>query len=148
MGDFLPSVNATYKVNPTSNIRLAGSKTLVRPEFRELTNLAFYDFELGAIITGNKNLQRTNITNLDLRYEIYPRAGEIFTIGAFYKYFKNPIELQFNQSGVGSSSFNFVNANSATSFGAEIEIRKKLDFVAEKLKNFTSREMFPTSIIA
>ncbi|MEO5997475.1 MAG: TonB-dependent receptor [Chitinophagaceae bacterium] len=137
VGDFLPSVNATFKVNAKNNIRLAGSRTLVRPEFRELTNLAFYDFELGAIITGNKNLQRTNITNVDLRYEIYPQAGEILTIGVFYKYFKNPIELQFNQSGVGSSSFNFINANSANSYGAELEVRKKLDFISEKLHNLT-----------
>lgn len=136
-GDFLPSFNATFKVTPKNNIRVAASRTLVRPEFRELTNLAFYDFELGAIITGDKNLQRTNITNIDLRYELYPRAGEVFTIGAFYKHFKNPIELQFNQSGVNSASFNYINANSAQSFGAEIEIRKKLDFVSDKLKNFS-----------
>jgi outer membrane receptor protein involved in Fe transport len=44
--------------------------------------------------------------------------------------------LQFNQSGVGSSSFNYVNAQSATSYGAELEFRKKLDF-GEALKNFT-----------
>ena len=137
VGDFLPSFNATYKVTPKSNLRVAGSKTLVRPEFRELTNLAFYDFELGAIITGNKNLQRTNISNLDLRYELYPQGGEIITIGGFYKHFKNPIELQFNQSGVGSSSFNYVNAHSARSYGAEIEIRKKLDFVSDKLHGLT-----------
>jgi TonB-dependent receptor len=137
VGDFLPSINSTYKLTTKSNLRLAGSKTLVRPEFRELTNLAFYDFELGAIITGNKTLQRTNITNLDLRYELYPNAGEIFTIGAFFKHFVNPIELQFNQSGVGSSSFNYINANSARSLGAEIEIRKKLDFISAGLKNFT-----------
>ena len=137
VGDFLPSVNATFKLNPRTNLRLAGSKTLVRPEFRELTNLAFYDFELGAIITGNKNLQRTNITNVDLRYEFYPQAGEIVTAGVFYKHFKSPIELQFNQSGVGSSSFNYVNAHAANSYGAEVEIRKKLDFVSEKLHNLT-----------
>lgn len=136
VGDFLPSINATFKISKLSNIRLAGSRTLVRPEFRELTNLAFYDFELGAIITGNKNLQRTNITNVDLRYEIYPKAGEIITLGAFYKNFRKPIELQFNQSGVGSSSFNYVNANAAYSFGAELEVRKKLDFISETLHNF------------
>ncbi len=141
-GDFLPSLNATFKVTPKTNIRLAGSRTLVRPEFRELTNLAFYDFELGAIITGNKNLQRTNITNADLRYEIYPSAGEAITIGAFYKNFEKPIELQFNQSGVGSSSFNYVNANSAHSFGAELEVRKRLDFIADNLHNLTLQGNF------
>lgn len=142
-GDLLPAVNITFKATPVSNIRLAGSQTLVRPEFRELSNLAFYDFEIGATLTGNKALVRTKITNLDLRYEIYPRAGELFTIGVFYKYFNDPVELQFNQSGAGSSNtFNFVNANSATSFGAELEFRKKLDFIGEGLKNFTAQGNF------
>ncbi|MET6997833.1 TonB-dependent receptor [Chitinophaga defluvii] len=135
VGDFLPSVNATFKLNDKTNIRVAESQTLVRPEFRELTNLAFYDFEMGAIITGSKTLQRTKITNLDARYEYYPRPGEVITFGLFYKDFKNPIELKFNQSGVNSYAFNYVNALSAKSYGVELEVRKKLDFVDESLKN-------------
>lgn len=137
VGDFLPSVNATFKLNSKTNFRLAGSQTLVRPEFRELTNLAFYDFDLGAIITGSKDLQRTKVTNIDIRYELYPRAGEVLTLGAFYKDFRKPIELYFNQSGVASGTFNYSNATSAKSYGVELEIRKKLDFIAQGLKNFS-----------
>ncbi len=130
-GDLLPALNITFKVKNNSNLRVAASQTLVRPEFRELTGLAFYDFEIGATIIGNPNLVRTKVTNLDVRYELYPKAGELFTLGAFYKKFNNPIELAFNQSGVGSSTFNFVdNGNlTANTFGAEFEFRKKLDFI-------------------
>ena len=47
------------------------------------------------------------------------------------------IELFFNQTGAGSSStFNYINAANAKSYGAEFEFRKKLDF-ANTLKNFT-----------
>jgi hypothetical protein len=135
--DFLPAINFTYKVNNRTNIRLSGSQTVVRPEFRELSSFAFYDFELGATVLGNDTLQRTKITNLDLRYEFYPRAGEVFTLGVFYKYFSNPIELYFNQSGAGSSNtFNYINAEKAKGYGVEFEMRKKLDF-ANALKNFT-----------
>ncbi len=135
--DFLPGINLTYKLNYKTNLRLSGSQTVIRPEFRELSDFAFYDFDLGATITGNKALERTKVSNADIRYEIYPRAGELFTIGAFYKYFKNPIELFFNQSGTGgSSTFNYINADNAQSFGAEVEFRRKLDF-ADALKNFT-----------
>jgi TonB-dependent receptor len=135
--DILPALNLTYKLNNSTNIRLAGSQTVIRPEFRELSTFAFFDFELGATILGNTQLKRTKVSNLDLRYELYPRAGELFTVGVFYKYFRNPIELYFNQSGVGTSNtFNFINADKATSFGAEVEFRKKLDF-STALKNFT-----------
>ncbi|CAN5320251.1 TonB-dependent receptor [soil metagenome] len=138
VNDFLPGVNITYKLDEKTNIRLSGSQTVVRPEFRELSPFAFYDFELGATVVGNKNLERTKITNADLRYEIYPRAGELFTAGVFYKYFKNPIELYFNTSGAGSSNtFNFANAEKATGFGVELEFRKKTDFTP-LLKNFTA----------
>lgn len=135
--DILPGVNFTYKLNPKTNIRVAASQTVIRPEFREISKFAFFDFELGATILGNPNLERTKITNLDLRYEIYPGAGELITLGAFYKYFQNPIELYFNQSGVGTSStFNYLNADKAIGYGVELELRKKLTFV-HALKNMT-----------
>jgi len=134
--DLLPGFNLTYKVNNNANIRLSGSQTVIRPEFRELSDFQFYDFELGATVAGYRNLVRTKVTNADLRYELYPRAGELFTAGVFYKYFKNPIESYFNAVAGGGSSYNFLNADKANGFGAELELRKKLDFT-DLLRNFT-----------
>jgi len=133
-GDLLPAVNATFKVDNKANIRLSGSQTVIRPEFRELTNFAFYEFELGAAVVGKSDLKRTKLTNLDLRYEVYPAAGELFTAGVFYKKFQNPIELYFNQSGVATNTFNYLNVDNAKSYGFEFEMRKKLDFISA-LKN-------------
>jgi hypothetical protein len=134
--DFLPGVNITYKIGTTANLRLSGSQTVVRPEFRELSDYQFYDFELGATVAGNKTLVRTKISNADLRYELYPSPGEVFTVGVFYKYFQKPLELYYNpQSGLGSS-FNYLNADNASGYGAEVEYRKKLDF-SQALRNFT-----------
>lgn len=135
--DFLPGFNATFKMNSKTNIRFSGSQTVIRPELRELAFLNLYDFELNASVQGNPALKRTKITNLDLRYEFYQKAGEVFTIGAFYKKFINPIEQLFNEGAGGSSTFSYQNAKEATAFGAELEIRKKLDFIANSLKNFT-----------
>ncbi|HCF63699.1 MAG TPA: hypothetical protein DEU93_05655 [Chitinophagaceae bacterium] len=136
--DVLPGMNLTYKLNNKTNIRVSASQTVIRPEFRELSAFSFYDFDLGATVTGEPNLVRTKVTNADIRYELYPAGGEMFTVGVFYKYFKNPIELFFNQSGAGSSStFNYLNATEASSYGAELEFRKKLDFNST-LKNFTA----------
>jgi outer membrane receptor protein involved in Fe transport len=138
--DILPGVNATYKVNPTTNIRLSASQTVVRPEFRELAAFEFYDFELNAAVVGNPLLERTKITNADLRYELYPRAGEAFTVGVFYKYFQTPIEQLFFQGGGGASFFPFRNVESAYTAGAELEFRKRLDFI--NLPNFTFQSNF------
>ena len=134
--DYLPGLNLTYKVNSKTNIRLSGSQTVIRPEFRELSTFQFYDFDLGATVAGYTGLTRTKVSNFDLRYELYPRGGELFTFGIFYKYFKAPIEAYFNASSGGASTYNFLNADEANSFGAELEFRKKLDFNTG-LKNFT-----------
>lgn len=139
--DYLPGINATYKVNNITNVRLSGSQTVIRPEFRELSTFSFYDFDLGASVQGYTGLQRTKVSNFDLRYELYPRGGELFTFGVFYKYFDKPIEAYFNPSSGGASIYNFLNAKEANSFGAELEFRKKLDF-ATALKNFTIQGNF------
>jgi TonB-dependent receptor len=135
--DFLPGLNATYKVNNKTNIRLSASQTVIRPELRELSFLNLYDFELNASVQGEPALKRTKVSNLDFRYEIYPRAGEVINAGIFYKHFTNAIEQYINGVGASSATINYVNAEKATSYGLEIEARKKLDFISAGLKNFT-----------
>ncbi len=124
--DYLPGVNATIKLSQKANLRITGSQTVIRPELRELSALNIYDFELNASVSGNPSLKRTKITNTDLRYELYPAAGEMFTVGIFYKNFENPIESIFQEGAGGSSLFSFQNVSKATAFGFEIEGRKKL----------------------
>jgi hypothetical protein len=120
----LPSVNFTYKIDDNNLLRAAYSKTLNRPEFREIAPLSYFDFNAFATIDGNPNLQTPQIKNYDLRYEYYPSYDEIVSFGVFYKDFSNPIEnyllLQTNPA------FSFTNALSAYSTGAEVEIRKNL----------------------
>lgn len=72
---------------------------------------------------GNPNLKSANIQNLDLRYEFYPRNGELVTLGAFYKYFNDPIE---NRTIITTEqpSFTYINADWAQNYGLELEFRK------------------------
>ena len=124
--DYLPGVNTTIKLSQKANLRITGSQTVIRPELRELSALNIYDFELNAAVSGNPSLKRTKITNTDFRYELYPAAGELFTVGVFYKSFENPIESIYQEGAGGSSLFSFQNVSKATAFGFEIETRKKL----------------------
>lgn len=133
--DILPGLNATYKLTQKTNIRFSASQTVVRPEFRELATFEFYDFELNAAVQGSPTLKRTKVTNLDLRYELYPNAGETINFGVFYKNFQNPIEQVFVVAGGGASTFFYTNPQAANAFGAELEVRKKLEGIG--LKNFT-----------
>ena len=125
--DYLPGVNATIKLSQKANLRITASQTVIRPELRELASLSIYDFELNASVSGNPSLKRTKITNTDIRYEYYPAAGEMFTVGVFYKNFENPIESIYQEGSGGSSLFSFQNAAKATAFGFELEGRKKIN---------------------
>lgn len=131
--DYLPGVNVTLKLGTKTNIRLSGSQTVIRPEQRELASLTLYDFELNSAVQGNPDLVRTKVTNLDLRYELYPRSGETFSVGFFYKYFDKPIEQYLQQGG---AIFTYLNPDKARAYGVETEIRKRLDMI-NGLKNFT-----------
>jgi len=138
--DFFPSLNATYSFTEKSLLRFAYGMTINRPEFREIAPYSYYDFELKSTVYGNESLKNAYIHNFDLRYEWYPSLGEIFTIGAFYKYFKNPIEATLiPTSGSGGWDYLFLNTESSTSMGAEIDMRKSFSNLAKKdniLRNF------------
>ncbi|OYX91786.1 MAG: hypothetical protein B7Y76_13725, partial [Sphingobacteriia bacterium 35-40-5] len=139
--DVLPSANLTYSLNAKSNIRLSGSQTVSRPEFRELALFNYYDFISQTSVTGNPNLKRAKIFNGDLRYELYPSAGETFTVSAFYKNFNDPIEQRVNSNSTPVvRGINYLNADQATSLGVELDVRKKLSFLGDKawLNNLTA----------
>lgn len=121
----LPSLNVAYNLNDKSLIRFAYSMTVNRPEFRELAPFTYYDFIFDVSRVGNPDLQTATIQNLDARYEIYPKDGELISLAAFYKSFKNPIEASIRYSGSGISYY-FRNAQSAYTAGLELEARKSL----------------------
>ncbi len=128
--DILPSANLTISPNNKTNIRIAASRTVARPEFREIASFSFFDFEQLASTAGNDSLKRGSINNYDVRYEYYPKAGEVMSLGAFYKSFTDPIELKLNEaSGLSRRLYEFTNAEEANLFGVEAEIRKSLSFL-------------------
>ncbi|HWR34231.1 MAG TPA: TonB-dependent receptor [Chitinophagaceae bacterium] len=136
--DVLPSFNFTLSPNTKNSIRVSGSRTVARPEFREIAPFSFYDYEANYGVNGNVDLKRTSILNGDIRYEFYPKGGEAITIGGFYKYFDDPIELRLDPSSVlDRRNYGYSNVDNAYTIGAELEIRKNLDVISKSLDNFS-----------
>ena len=123
--DWLPSVNVVYSLVENMNIRLAATRTLARPTYRELAPFQSFNFVGGDVQEGNPLLTRTLITNYDIRWEMFARAGEILAISAFYKIFDDPIERVLRNVGEGRF-VSFQNVDHARVFGAEFEVRKRL----------------------
>lgn len=131
--DWLPSANLTYTPNNKTNIRLSVSRTVARPEFREIAPFGFFNFEDLATVSGNPKLQRASIINADLRWELYPATGEVISVGAFAKSFKDPIELILSSnSGPSLRVYQHQNAKEAVLYGGEFEYRKALGFLDKK----------------
>jgi TonB-dependent receptor len=132
--EILPSANLKYELNEKTNLRFSASKTVTRPEFRELAPFSYYDFYLQSSVTGNPTLKTGKIFNADLRYEIYPGQNQLFSFSLFYKNFKDPIENVL--SGTGSSKARtFSNVPSAQNYGLEMELRKNFGFISEGFEN-------------
>lgn len=128
--DILPSANLTIAVSEKSNLRFSASKTVSRAEFRELAPFGFYDFVTASALAGNEKLKQSSNRNYDTRFEFYPSSGEVMSISAFSKQFKNPIELIANSSSNADlRRFSYENAKQAITYGFEFEFRRKLSFI-------------------
>ena len=124
--DVLPSFNLSYNEEKTK-YRFSLSKTLARPEFREVANFAYYDFVRNAQILGNSDLEKTDVYNLDLKYEFYPTIGENISFSIFGKNFIRPIEQVVADGSVPSNLLlTYTNPESAVLYGTELEFRKKV----------------------
>ncbi len=136
--DFLPSANLVYALTKKINIRAAYSKTVIRPELKDLADFERYDYQKFIVILGNSNLRSTNIQNFDLKFELFPSAGEIVSLAAFYKKIVDPIEFA-RSLNYFDRSIRSLNTGDAYVKGLEAEVRKKIDFIpfAPWLKNVT-----------
>ena len=146
--DFLPSVAVNVALTESQNLRLSGSQTLSRPEYRELAPITYLDIIGGEAVIGNPSLVRATIRNADVRWEWYPNAGELISVAGFYKDFDRPIErVQVGTSG--TSLVSYANALGASNYGIEVEARKGLSSLAPWLEPatvFTNVTLMASSI--
>jgi TonB-dependent receptor len=136
--DLFPSLGLTYRFDDDDmQLRFAYATTISRPDFREFSNSRYKDPITENIVFGNPDLKATYITHLDLKYEWYLSADEIFSVALFSKNFDNPIEkvikLDDSQDNVFQETYQ--NAKSATSYGVELDYRKRFNFIDESLEN-------------
>jgi TonB-dependent receptor len=131
--DLLPSANIIYSIKDNMNLRGSYNKTLARPNLREIAPFVAFDPLTGDFIIGNTQLKKTNITNIDLRWELFLQPGEIISAGVFYKHFTNPIVEQYLNSS--NPERQFANVDEGEIYGLELEFRKNLGFITPLLSN-------------
>jgi outer membrane receptor protein involved in Fe transport len=126
-GPSCASLTATWNFAEDQQLRFGASKTIGRPQFRELAPQAYTDPESDRIFIGNPYLVDTELLNLDARYEWYFARQQFITAGVFYKDMDKPVESVIVDVG-NQRQQSFLNAPKATIMGAEVEVKKYFEF--------------------
>src|SRR3546814_13310660 len=102
--------------------RLIGSKTIARPQFRELVAKVYLDPESNRLYRGNPSLTDSELWNAELRYEWYFERDQRFTVAGFYNSIDKPIEA-YTSASDNQVSTSYANAPKETLYGAELEVQ-------------------------
>ena len=124
-GYWLPAATITWNFAADMQLRASASKTIARPQFRELAPQAFRDFESDRLFFGNPNLRDSKLYNLEGRYEWFFARDQRITLAGFYKRIDNPIEqVGFFPTPDARLQTGFTYLPRARLYGAEIETQK------------------------
>lgn len=123
--DLFPALNIRYSLADEQQLRLAASRTITRPSFIEMAPFLYQESYGSVQLRGNEALQNSYNYNLDLRYELLNRRGDMVSVTGYYKYLDEPIERVQMLAG-GAAVHTFRNADNGMAAGVEIELRKTL----------------------
>lgn len=133
--DWFPALSLTYIGAEQYQVRAGYGETVVRPDFREVVPVTYFDPLTDIRTFGRVGLKSSPIKNYDLRYEFYGEAGNSYSVAAFYKDIEAPIETVL-RIGDEDYSATFVNGETAEVYGIEAEWLQDLTFLSDGL--FTS----------
>ncbi|WP_087506155.1 TonB-dependent receptor domain-containing protein [Neiella marina] len=123
-----PSLSATWQQSEEMQWRFGASKTIVRPDLREVSPVRFQDPVTGIDSFGNPELESSDILNFDVRWEWYMESGSNLSVGAFYKDLEAPIEPVQRITEAGRQQ-KYYNAESGYIYGIETEFLRDFSFI-------------------
>lgn len=125
---FLPALTVTWNFAENMQLRAHASKTIARPQFRELSPTVYRDFSTNRSYIGNLFLQDSELYNAEVRYEWFFDRDQRLSVAGFYKEIDNPIEsaaISPQDSPLSGQFFQgFSNAPKAELYGVEFELQK------------------------
>ncbi len=128
---FMPSANLSYSPIKDLNVRASYAKSAVRPGLMENSRFSRFNPNYGSYVKSS-GVSSTIIDNYDAKIEWFPGAGELLSVGYFYKYFDKPAEyyrIDRENNGVGYIIIS--NSDWAKVKGWEFELRKSLGFISD-----------------
>lgn len=136
----LPSFHARYRFAKNTNFRAAYTRTLARPNYRDLTPFELIFEEDLEIERGNTSLVPTTSDNFDVMAEHYFGTASILSGGFFFKRLKNyiyPFTIEEDRVVAGTNEtfqvLQPLNGDSATLYGIELAFQHRFTFLPKPL---------------
>lgn len=131
---WLPSANIRIHLTPRLQLRLAGSQTLTRPDFSQLSPAVTVVPGQLAASSGNPGLSPITSTNADASLEWYISKSTSLYVAGFYKHVKGFIFTRATpgQTIGGTTGYTVslpVNSDPGSVKGAEIGYQQFFDFL-------------------
>ncbi len=123
---WLPGATITWEAADGLQFRASGSRTIARPQFRELVRQRYFDPETNRQYSGNPFLTDSELTNFEARAEYYLDSQSRVSIAGFYKDIKDPIEVYVGLV-TGDRFISYANAPGATLWGGELDAQYNVD---------------------
>jgi TonB-dependent receptor len=126
--NMLPSLHLTWRLTERTNVRVAGSTGLARPDFFFLTPSRFVNEE-GDSTLGNPDLQPTTGRNLDVLFEHFTGDIGLVSLGFFSKWIQNQVGVlrtQIPGAGAGIERVQPINGSDARINGLEAAVNYRL----------------------
>jgi outer membrane receptor protein involved in Fe transport len=139
---FLPSATLTWTMVEGVQLRVHGSKTIARPQFRELAPQQYQDFESDREFFGNPLLVDSELYNAEARIEYYFGRDQRLSLSGFFKRINNPIEAVASPPVTSADILvGFTNAPKANLYGAEIEVQRYVPLEGLGIPFFATRRL-------
>jgi TonB-dependent receptor len=128
-----PMAHLRYRTTPQTNIRLALTRSIARPNHYDLVPFIFANREDEELERGNPDLEPTLSMNADFMAEHYLSSLGIVSAGLFYKSIEKPIywRVSAQTSGPfnGYESLTPLNGGHADLMGIEVAWQQQLGFL-------------------
>lgn len=137
----LPMFHLKFSPKENTNLRIAYTKTLARPNFQDLNPAENIDITGGVprITRGNTQLKPTFSTNLDLMGELFLNDIGLISAGVFYKKIDDFIFRNTAQEVISGTTYIVTqpkNIEDASLFGFELGVTKRFSSLPGLLSGF------------
>lgn len=133
--NIFPSIQASYKLTPNTNFRVAGTYSLARPNHFQLVPFSINNREDQEITKGNPDLKPTKAMNFDFMIEQYFNPLGIVSGGFFYKDLEDYVyDFTFDEGE--NEVTQAQNGDNAKLWGLEFNLQQRLGFLPGALNGF------------